>query len=49
MEANELTKEIIGTAIEAHRALGPALPESVCEIRLCHELEARGIQFDLQE
>jgi len=34
MVANELTKEIIGAAIEVHRVLGPGLLESAYE-QLC--------------
>jgi len=36
---NELTKKIIGAAIETHRTLGgPGLLESIYEEALCHEL-----------
>ena len=45
METNELTKAIIGAAIEVHRALGPGLLESIYEEALCHELSLRGIAF----
>jgi GxxExxY protein len=31
MEINQLTKEIIGAAIEVHKALGPGLLESAYE------------------
>ena len=44
----ELTKEIIGAAIEVHRALGPGLLESAYEVCLCHELTLRGISFSSQ-
>jgi len=44
----ELTKKIIGTAIEVHRALGPGLMESVYEECLCHELHLRGLSFQRQ-
>ena len=45
MEPNILTEEIIGAAIEVHRALGPGLLESAYEECLCRELDLRGIQF----
>ena len=37
----ELTKEIIGAAIEVHRELGPGLLESAYEACLCYELRLR--------
>jgi GxxExxY protein len=45
MELNQLTEEIIGAAIEVHRALGPGLLESAYLECLCHELKLRGIPF----
>jgi GxxExxY protein len=45
---NDLTKSVIGAAIEVHRALGPGLLESAYEICLCRELNLRGIQFQRQ-
>ena len=45
METNDLTKAIIGAAIEVHRELGPGLLESVYEEALCHELSLRGLSF----
>jgi GxxExxY protein len=44
----ELTEEIIGAAIEVHRALGPGLLESAYEECLCHEFHLRGICFERQ-
>jgi GxxExxY protein len=44
----ELTSEIVGAAIEVHRALGPGLLESAYEECLCRELELRQIQFQRQ-
>ena len=49
MHENELTREIIGSAIEVHRLLGPGLLEAVCEEALCHELHLRGIAFRRQQ
>ena len=40
-DINELTGDVIGAAIEVHRALGPGLLESAYEECLCKELELR--------
>ena len=48
MVVNELTKEIIGAAIEVHRTLGPGLLESAYEECLCRELTVRGVPFARQ-
>jgi GxxExxY protein len=44
----ELTKQILGAAIEVHRILGPGLMESAYEECLCHELNLRGLRFERQ-
>ncbi len=44
----ELTKDIIGAAIEVHKALGPGLLESAYEECLCHELHLRDLDFKRQ-
>ena len=49
MHESELTKEIIGSAIEVHRWLGPGLLEAVYEESLCYELHSRGIVFQRQQ
>lgn len=49
MMINDLTKVIIGAAIEVHRALGPGLLESAYEECLCEELKLRGIPFERQK
>ena len=49
MHEDELTKEIIGSAIEVHRWLGPGLLEGVYEESLCHELHLRGIGCKRQQ
>ena len=46
--SDELTKQIIGAAIEVHRILGPGLLESIYEEALCHELQLRGIIAERQ-
>jgi GxxExxY protein len=43
-----LTEQIIGSAIEVHRVLGPGLLESAYEECLCHELTLRGLPFTRQ-
>ncbi len=43
-----LTREIIGSAIEVHKALGPGLLESAYESCLARELEIRGVRADRQ-
>ncbi len=48
MKTNELTKEIIGAAIEVHRTVGPGLLEQVYEECLCRELHLRHIPFERQ-
>ena len=46
MTDNELTHEIIGSAIEVHRLLGPGLLESAYEECLARELELRKLIFE---
>ncbi len=45
----QLTHEIIGSAIEVHKVLGPGLLESAYEICMAHELTLRGIRFSKQK
>ena len=49
MTEDELSKKIIGAAIEVHRHLGPGLLESAYEEALCHELDLRGIKYERQK
>ena len=49
MTENELSREIIGAAIEVHRHLGPGLLESAYEEALCYELQLRGIAHERQK
>lgn len=44
MENNELTREIIGAAIEVHKALGPGLLEKAYQKALSFELRLRGFK-----
>jgi GxxExxY protein len=48
MDLNRITEQIIGAAIEVHRALGPGLLESAYEECLCHELRLRSVPFERQ-
>lgn len=45
MEFEPLSRELIGAAIEVHRALGPGLLESVYQRCLAIELGQRGIGY----
>ena len=47
-ELNDLSRRIIGCAIEVHNELGPGLLESVYEAALRHELEDSGIPYQHQ-
>jgi GxxExxY protein len=44
-----LTRNIIGAAIEVHRALGPGLLESTYQTCLAHELALREIAFEREK
>ena len=46
---DRLTDEIIGSAIEVHRSLGPGLLESAYETCLAYELGQRGINVERQK
>jgi GxxExxY protein len=48
MEINAITEEVIGAAIDVHRALGPGLLESAYEACLVHELTLRGLELERQ-
>jgi GxxExxY protein len=41
----ELTEQIIGAAIEVHKAIGPGLLESVYQECMCRELNPRRLRF----
>lgn len=47
-ELDQLATEVIGAALEVHRALGPGYVESVYEEALCIEIEIRKIPFERQ-
>lgn len=47
--SDQLTEQIISSAIEVHRILGPGLLESIYEEALCYELSLRGILYERQK
>jgi GxxExxY protein len=49
LQFDELSKRVIGCAIEVHKELGPGLLESAYEQCLAHELALKGIPFQLQK
>jgi GxxExxY protein len=49
MDADLLSRLVIGAAIEVHRYLGPGLLESAYEECLAHELALRRISFERQK
>jgi GxxExxY protein len=49
MEINEITKRIIGCAIEVHRTLGPGLLESAYEECLASELKNQNLNIKRQQ
>ena len=48
LKGNQLTNEIIGSAIEVHRNLGPGLLESTYEECMAFELRQRGLTVERQ-
>jgi GxxExxY protein len=48
MTENEISYQIVGAAIDLHRALGPGLLESVYEEALAIDLEERGLRVHRQ-
>ena len=49
MDINELTRKIIGAAIEVHREKGPGLLESIYEECMDIELELQEMRFERQK
>jgi GxxExxY protein len=49
MDINDLTRKVIGAAIEVHKTLGPGLLESTYEECLCIELARKGIPYERQK
>jgi GxxExxY protein len=48
MTENQIGTDIVNTAIDVHRQLGPGLLESVYEAILAYELSAQGLQVQRQ-
>jgi len=48
MTENEIGKQIVDSAVQIHRELGPGLLEMVYEIILAHELRHRGLRVERQ-
>ncbi len=48
MDPNEVTSQIVDTAYNIHKALGPGLLEAVYEVTLAHELRKRGFRVRRQ-
>jgi GxxExxY protein len=48
MEFDDLSRSVIGYAIEVHRNLGPGLLESTYRQCLAHELSQAGISFQME-
>jgi GxxExxY protein len=46
MNKNDLTRKVIGFAIEVHKELGPGLLESAYQKCLAFELRESGIHFE---
>jgi GxxExxY protein len=46
---DQVSKAVLGAAIEVHRYLGPGLLKSAYEECLCHELSLRGLRFERQK
>jgi GxxExxY protein len=46
---NVLTEQVIGAAIDVHRAIGPGLLESTYELCMCREPNLRGVGFEKQK
>ena len=49
MKNDPFTGKVIGCAIEVHRVLGPGLLESTYQQSLAHELQLKGIAFQLEQ
>jgi GxxExxY protein len=49
MQLNSLSENIIGSAIEVHRQLGPGLLESAYQNCLLYELTKRGLNVEMEK
>ena len=48
MRENEVSRRVIGAAIEVHKVLGPGLLESAYETSLERELQLQGMKVERQ-
>lgn len=48
MDSGELSKKIIGGAIEVHKAMGPGLLESIYKTCLAYELKNMGLTVETE-
>ncbi len=48
MDENEISKHVIGAAIEVHKYLGPGLLESVYQQCMIRELRLQAIRVDTE-
>ena len=48
MNENDIGKIVVDCAVRLHKNLGPGLLESVYEVLLAHELEAKGLKVSRQ-
>ncbi|NIO80075.1 MAG: GxxExxY protein [Candidatus Aminicenantes bacterium] len=49
MKFDDLSKKVIGSALEVHKELGPGLLESVYQKCLAFELREAGIRFEMEK
>ena len=49
MTDNELTRKVIGLAIEVHKGLGPGLLESVCKECLYFKIKQAGMKVEKEK
>jgi GxxExxY protein len=48
MNAEEIAKQIIDSAVKVHRTLGPGLLETAYQACLAYELRERGLRFECE-
>ena len=48
-DINAISRDVIGAALDVHRALGPGLLESAYETCLAYELANRGLKVERQK
>jgi GxxExxY protein len=48
-DINDVTSQVIGAAIEVHKALGPGLLESAYCTCICTELDLRGLPYEKEK